>query len=244
MNIENENVYYTAAEELALAEKQRAYDNATKEFLSIKKVMAVILEQLDFLPEGYNRDKIEESINKFQSSPEAEMIELMGTEDHSPVGPVRYDLRFRLALPEDDAMVMNVEAQHNFPEMDVFVGRVGYYGGRLLSGQKGTVFQGTNYDQVNPVCSIWICQDMEQKHTDWENTVVYSKDREYVTHRGEPFDFGGAGKDYFKEIYIFLGGTEKVREKTVQDKLINFLNVSLSGDATVEERIAAMEEKV
>jgi len=73
-------------------------------------------------------------------------------------GRVVYDIFFRTKLPqgESSGIFINIEAQNSPNPGYSLVNRATYYAGRLLSGQRGEEFFGSNYGQLKKVYSIWL----------------------------------------------------------------------------------------
>ena len=90
------------------------------------------------------------------------------TEDNSKnEGLVRYDLVFNAIVPktrEKIRLVINVEIQVDTELSYAIVTRGVYYAARLISRQKGTVFEHMDYDKIQKVYSIWICPDPNKEN--------------------------------------------------------------------------------
>ena len=59
-------------------------------------------------------------------------------------------------------IIINVEAQRKEPDKYRIINRAIFYVGRMISSQKEREFTGMNYDDIEPVYSIWICMNMQE----------------------------------------------------------------------------------
>ena len=95
------------------------------------------------------------------------MIVGLDTEDASNAEKtVRYDIVFDAVVPKSKdiiRLVINVEIQVDMTPGYPLITRVIYYLGRLISRQKGTVFQHSDYGKIRKVYSIWICPNPGKK---------------------------------------------------------------------------------
>ncbi len=75
---------------------------------------------------------------------------------------IKFDVLFTAKVPNTKKVVgltINVEIQGDASPRYPIAARAVYYVGRLVSRQKGTVFQNTDYRKLQKVYSIWICPD-------------------------------------------------------------------------------------
>ena len=84
----------------------------------------------------------------------------LNTEDSSiKEGKIFYDIRFTAVAPgtkEPIPLIINIEAQNRSKKKYPVIKRAIYYGGRMISAQKNTVFTGSHYEKIRKVYSIWI----------------------------------------------------------------------------------------
>lgn len=94
----------------------------------------------------------------------------MPTEDVSiREGTVRYDIRFSARVPgnrERMEIIVNIEIQNDDTPGYPIPKRGIYYGARLISAQRGTVFRNQEYGAIKKVVSIWICEDSASARSD------------------------------------------------------------------------------
>lgn len=94
----------------------------------------------------------------------------MPTEDVSiREGTVRYDIRFLVRVPgnrERMEIIVNIEIQNDDTPGYPIPKRGIYYGARLISAQRGTVFRNQEYGAIKKVVSIWICEDSASARSD------------------------------------------------------------------------------
>lgn len=78
-------------------------------------------------------------------------------------GKIFYDIRFAGYLGEEMIkFLINVEAQKSLDSNKLHYhldNRIIYYLARMISAQKEVEFEKSNYDDIKPVRSIWICMD-------------------------------------------------------------------------------------
>ena len=98
--------------------------------------------------------------------PEMVMQKIPGqwTEDNSETdGKILYDIRFTLFYHGTPSKILlNLEAQRSisFAKLKYHIeNRITYYVSRMISAQKNTEFFHSDYDNLKPVYSIWICMD-------------------------------------------------------------------------------------
>ena len=90
-------------------------------------------------------------------------VQEMATEDVSVLeGTVRYDIRFVVRMPginERIEIIVNIEIQNNDKPGYPIHKRGIYYGARMVSSQRGTLFRDQEYGKIKKVVSIWICEN-------------------------------------------------------------------------------------
>lgn len=146
------------------------YDNNIKQVLADKQILAFILKHtLD----EFKTSSLCDIISCIKSS-EANKIPLdpihrIGTkaattheEDSAPnEGYVRYDVRCEVQTPNDESktILINLEAQKGTDLPYKLENRITFYMSRMISSQKMEYFIKSEYDNIKPICSIWICME-------------------------------------------------------------------------------------
>lgn len=148
------------------------YDEYIKEILSDKQILARILKYTLEEFQDTDIDTIianidEPEVSKVRVEPghtNTETIKGAPTEDNVPgEGKIFFDIRFS-AYSKDELIkiLINIEAQKNTSTSKLgyhLDNRIIYYLGRMISAQKEVEFAKSDYDNLKPVRSIWICMD-------------------------------------------------------------------------------------
>lgn len=78
-------------------------------------------------------------------------------------GTTFFDIIFCVRMKNGRSkIIINVEAQRKEPDKYRIINRAIFYVGRMISSQKEREFTGMNYDDIEPVYSIWICMNMQE----------------------------------------------------------------------------------
>ena len=91
--------------------------------------------------------------------------EIQGLSNESVIageGKVTYDIRFVVYRPgkiQKIKLMINIEAQKKWNPGYEIVTRGIFYCARMISGQKHTEFEHSDYDKIKKVYSIWICMN-------------------------------------------------------------------------------------
>ena len=169
------------------ADIEARYDAAAKKLIGYKAILAWILKECVEEFKGYSARYIME--NCIEAEPDINIIPVHqdegmmlhgdervgGRETESAShreGIARYDIRFDALVPgtgECIRLIVNVEIQVKANPGYPIVTRGIYYGSRLISSQRGTVFTGENYQKIQKVYSIWICPDPLKRN---QNTIA------------------------------------------------------------------------
>ena len=235
---------------LSLEQLKRAYDAEVRNFLSEKQILARIMKRcvkefqdcsVDDIAEKYIEGVPQTGVAAVdQDVPDAvqmhagSRISGSANEDFSTVeGRVFYDVKFNAAAPGTGGLIrliINVEAQRaNNPGYPI-IKRGLYYGARLLSSQKNREFKNDNYQDIEKVYSIWICQQVPalRQHS------IFSYDiREQMLHgyaetpREKPENY-----DLMTVILVNLGDPE--RQDT--DGLLRMLSTALSSKLSLTRK--------
>ena len=152
-------------------------------------------------------------------------------------GTIHYDIVFDAGIPETDTivrMIINVEIQVDLNLKYAVVTRGVYYGSRLISRQKGTVFTHSDYHKIQKVYSIWICPDAKGKTAN-----SYAKygitQQEVFGYVDEPVE------NYDKLCVIVINLNDEGRNS--EKEIIGFLSTLLSTTITVEEKKKDLQDK-
>jgi hypothetical protein len=162
-------------------QQQALYDEACKTVLSEKGIAAHILKEC---VEEYKDISVEDIVHKYiQGKPEISKMMIQDetvltkirteqTEGSSEKeGTIFFDVRFTALVPDEDdkfiELIINFEAQNDFPPGYPLLKRGIYYCSRMISRQHGTVFMKSDYGKIKKVYSIWICTTptLEQEYS-------------------------------------------------------------------------------
>ena len=194
-----------------------SYDNACKQILANKYILAWILksciqeyrdEDIRAIAEKYIEGEASVSAEPVHMDEATDFVEGIKNESSSiREGKITYDIKFRAILPgmsESADMIINVEAQNNFYPGYRIEKRGVYYSCRMISEQYGTVFEGSDYQKIKKVASIWICTNPPQC---LYNTIArYSLEKTDIV--GETRD-NKDDYDLITVVMVCLGGKER-----------------------------------
>ncbi len=93
-------------------------------------------------------------------------------------GSVRYDIRFVVRVPKNDErieIIVNIEIQNKDKPGYPIPKRGIYYGSRLISAQRGTIFKNQEYGKIKKVVSIWICENSARERSDTINEYYFQE---------------------------------------------------------------------
>lgn len=213
------------------------YDRCAKSIWRHKEILAPVLQLTIPEYQGCSIEDVIRFIDADSISEEDSISDIpskvleMNTEMTSLTEKIiRYDIRFRAKNPvlsNEDLLVMmhiDFEIQNDYkpsgPAYPV-VKRAIYYGAREISSQLGTLTKTTDYNDLQKVYSIWVCND--NIPVALQNTVTrYSIQRENVIGENkEPID------DYdLMTVVIVRRGSDNANEDTIFD----YLNGVFTGD--------------
>ena len=162
----------TVAQDLGTWQEEQALDATCCRLLANKIILAHVLQGC--VPE-YSRCSIPELLPCLESTPEICSVPVdqdlldpgrirgENTVDKSITeGNVNFDILLSARTPngrESRQIFINVESQNDWNPGYPLLKRAFYYCGRLLSRQKGIVFQNSDYQKLQKVYSLWICLD-------------------------------------------------------------------------------------
>lgn len=158
------------------------------------------------------------------------------TEDSSDnEGTVHFDLVFDAIVPTTKKvirLVINIEIQVDTELSYSMITRAVYYLARLVSRQKGTVFNHSEYEKIQKVYSIWICPDPQKENRNSIAEYGFTQQKVIGTV-DEPVE----NYDKMKAIIISLNddGMEN------RSDIIRLLSALLSTTESVERRKEILE---
>ncbi len=162
----------------------------------------------------------------------------MATEDVSiQEGTVRYDIRFPVHVPGEDEpieIIVNIEIQNKDMPGYPIPKRGIYYGARLLSAQRGTVFKNQEYGRIKKVVSIWICENTALSRSDAINEYRFLEKCRRGTYREEEKNY-----DLMRVIVMRLGSDGENSE----DDAVRLLSKMFSTERSAQEKKAALSEE-
>lgn len=164
---------------LTKTEKEAQYDAAAKCLLGEKVILAHILIRTIDEFKGMTADEVvlliegEPYIGQVPVEPGATNRKIeygstritgMNTENaEMNEGTTFFDIIFYVRMRNGRSkIIINVEAQRKEPDKYRIINRAIFYVGRMISSQKEREFTGMNYDDIEPVYSIWICMNMHE----------------------------------------------------------------------------------
>ena len=153
-------------------------------------------------------------------------------------GTVRYDIHFRVCVPgterESVEIIMNVEVQNSDLPGYPIPKRAVYYVARLISAQRGEVFQDQEYGKIKKAVSIWICRDTALKRSDTINEYRFQE----ICRRGE-YREEEQNYDLMRIFVLRLGD----RGEESEDQAVRLLSGLLSAEKTAAEKKEMLSEE-
>ena len=222
-------------------------DAVAKKLIKHRIILAEILKECVEEFKGLDVRYIEENcfagevhvneISLDQDMPDADSTVIgADTEDNSDSeGLIRYDLVFDAIVPTTKKiirLVINVEIQVGTTLSYSIVTRAVYYAARLISRQKGTVFDHSEYEKIQKVYSIWICPDPKKANVNSIAEYGFTQQK-VIGSVSEPVE----NYDKMKVIIISLNdeGVENRHD------IIRLLSTLLSTTESVEKRKQILE---
>lgn len=236
----------TVAQDLGTWQEEQALDAACCRLLANKIILAHILQGC--LPE-YEHCSIPELLPCLEGTPAVCSVAVdqdalnpgrvrgENTADKSITeGNVNFDILFSARTPDGSdsrQIFFNVESQDTWSPGYPLLKRAAYYCGRLLSRQKGIVFQNSDYQKLQKVYSLWVCLDPPKSK---ENTLTafHIKEENLVGNA----KYGKMNYDMVSMMMICLGQPDHR-----QEDIIHLLSVLLSTkmDPDVKKEILERE---
>ena len=236
----------TVAQDLGTWQEEQALDAACCRLLANKIILAHILQGC--LPE-YSCCSIPEllpclestpavcSVAVDQDVPDPGRIRGENTADKTITeGNVTFDILFSARIPNGDEtrqIFINVESQDNWTPGYPLLKRAAYYCGRLISRQKGIVFQHSDYQKLQKVYSLWVCLDPPRS---MQNTLTsFHMTEEQLVGQAK---YDKMNYDMMSMIMIGLGQPDRR-----QEDIIHLLSVLLSTEMNPDEKKQILERE-
>lgn len=239
------------AEDKLMGYGEPRYDQSAKNILSDKSILAHILKNT---VSEFKDASIEDIANVYiEGTPEVSQIpvnqdktnavtkKIQGdrNEESSPTeGWVTFDILFHAKAPESGdliTLIINVEAQKTQRASTLgydILKRALYYVSRIISSQKEREFEGSDYNKIKKVYSIFICMDSPNGQSAINR---YRMKEEHLLHR---YKANQKSYDLLNVVMIYLSD-EKVRNRLIGLLQLLFRKENMSGD----ERNEILKEK-
>ena len=239
------------AEDKLMGYGEPRYDQSAKNILSDKSILAHILKST---VSEFKDASIEDIANIYiEGTPEVSQIpvnqdktnavtkKIQGdrNEESSPTeGWVTFDILFHAKAPESGdliTLIINVEAQKTQRASTLgydILKRALYYVSRIISSQKEREFEGSDYNKIKKVYSIFICMDSPNGQSAINR---YRMKEEHLLHR---YKANQKSYDLLNVVMIYLSD-EKVRNRLIGLLQLLFRKENMSGD----ERNEILKEK-
>lgn len=234
------------SETLDLAEAKAKYDTCVKEILADKQVLARILkytleEFSDYEPDDIIKCMDEPVISGIRIEPgysNANAVHrLSEVDDVYGEGKIYYDIRFSVYHDGKQIKILiNIEAQRSTSPSKLgyrLDNRIMYYLARMVSAQKGTEFEHSDYDSIKAVRSIWICMDSADDE-DSINRIRFTQETVY----GKEMELKNIDK--VQGIIIRLRKNENAGES--RHTLIAMLEELLRNEDTAKKKVKLANE--
>lgn len=218
-------------------------DESCKEILSNKEILARILKNV--VPEfaQYKTEDIRDFCIEGDVQTSGNTPLITGMNNESTIldnGTYIYDVCFSAFYSKEEELkkvIIELEAQNQYPsKYEVFTRGI-FYGSRMITSQYGREFTGDNYQDIKKVYSIWICMN---PHAEDRNTISEC----VFVQKNKTGTPGDRAKeiDLIHVIKICLGG----ELSATQDKsggIIRMLNVIFSNEVTAKEKLKILEQE-
>jgi len=230
------------AEDRLMGYGEPRYDQSAKNILSDKSILAHILKStvsefkdasIEDIANVYIEGTPEVSripLNQDKTNAIAKKIQGDRNEESSPTeGWVTFDILFHAKAPESGdliTLIINVEAQKTQKASTLgydILKRALYYVSRIMSSQKKREFEGSDYNNIKKVYSIFICMDSPNG----QNAINrYRMKEEHLLHR---YKANQKSYDLLNVVMIYLSD-EKVRNRLIGLLQLLFRKENMSGD--------------
>ncbi len=247
------------AQSLDVAGDQAKYDAAARKLVAQKAILAYILkstldefcsvpvkriaeEFIEAPPRisgvAVHQDHPDVSFPEEEKLSGNDRIEGLPTEDVSVrEGTVRYDIRFPVRVPgnqERMEIIVNIEIQNDDMPGYPIPKRGIYYGSRLISAQRGTIFTDQEYEKIKKVVSIWICEGSAMVRSDTINEYCFAE----RCRRGE-YREARENYDLMTVVVMRLGP----KGEGSKDDALRLLSKVFSTERSADEKKAILSEE-
>ena len=134
---------------------ERQADAFLKRVFSRRSVLAALLKAL--FPEFRDIDIDDIARNYLLPQGDSELVQIC----HPDGGACQYDIVFKSLRPgytsSRDCIVFNIEFQNKINPGYAIIKRGIYYSSKILCQEKGSLFEGSDYDGLRKVHGFWLC---------------------------------------------------------------------------------------
>lgn len=244
------------ARDLEVSGQKTRYDASARRLVAQKSILAYILKSTMDEFKDVSVKQIAETwiegapqvgrIAVHQDSPDKEQIRLSGSdrlqnpskEDVSSLeGTVRYDIHFAVRLPQQQTcieIIVNIEVQNNDTPGYPIVKRGIYYASRMISAQRGRRFKDQEYDKIQKVVSIWICENTAMRRSDSVNEYCFLEKCRRGTYQEDMKNY-----DLIRVIILRLG----LQGEQSDDDAVRLLSNLFSAEKSPEEKKAMLSNE-
>ncbi len=247
------------AQTLDIAADKTQYDAAARKLVAQKAILAYILksamDEFIHIPVKQIAEELIEGTPQIaeaavhQDTPDAQgavggkmsgtdRVRDMATEDVSiREGRVLYDIRFIVRIPQNGErieIIVNVELQSGDLPGYPIPKRGIYYGSRLISAQRGTVFKNQEYEKINKVVSIWICENSAISRSDTINEYYFCENCRRGNYQEDRKNY-----DLIRVIVMRLGSQGEESE----DDAVRLLSKVFSENITADDKKRVLSEE-
>ena len=148
-------------------------------------------------------------------------------------GYIRFDIIFYVRMKDGiSQIIINIEAQKKEPTDYDILNRAIFYVSRMISSQKNRDFQGSNYNDIKKVYSIWICMNME------EDSMAHI----HLVNENLMGNHEWKGNLELVNI-IMIGLAKEISEKEEQHELHRFLGTLFSKKIEADKKLDILENE-
>ncbi|MEY8308632.1 hypothetical protein AAK899_03815 [Erysipelotrichaceae bacterium 51-3] len=244
----SKNVETSIARGLRTTELQADYDACCKRLLSEKVILAHLLKGIAKEYKGYSVENIKNRyiegkavVSKVPEDSDKTPPLITGIdtvhkyEDHEGV---LYDILFKSHVPGSKNqidLIINVEGQKNPESHPQLMRRTVFYVSENIVAQKGRVFTGIHYENIQKVYSIWICKNQAQYRANTINHIYPTCYTQYGSCPEKSSDY-----DLFDIVLIYLGDEEPPEDAP---EIIRLLYVLFSNKMSAAKKGESLEKK-
>ncbi len=152
-------------------------------------------------------------------------------------GTVYFDIRFTAVLPSDGGRIeilINCEIQNRDTPGYPIPKRGIYYTARMISSQRGTIFNDQEYGKIKKCVSIWLCEDTADTRSDTINRYSFTEECLRGNFQEEKKDY-----DLMAVVVLRLGH----RGEESEDNAIRLLSKMFSTNLSYEDKLDALQNE-